>query len=54
MIINVIKTGECVVLCLGIGVCTLMYVVKIKCVILCSPDDGKRLLKTCLADLIDQ
>ena len=29
------KTGECVVLCLGIGVCMLMCVVKFKCVILC-------------------
>jgi len=29
-----------VVLCLGIGVCMLMYVVKFKCVILCSWREG--------------
>jgi len=38
IIINVIKTGECVVLCLGIGM--LVYVVKLKGVILCSGLEG--------------
>ena len=40
IIINVIKTGGCVVLCLGIGVCMLMYVVKLP--------------ETCSADLVNQ
>jgi len=33
VLISVIKIGGCVVLCLGIGVCMLMYVVKFYCVI---------------------
>ena len=37
---NIIRAGGCVVLCLGIGVCMLNYVVKFKCGILCSGREG--------------
>jgi len=40
IIINVIKTGGCVVLYLGIGDCMLIYVVKFYCVISCSGLEG--------------